>query len=228
MHQPNELAHDPRPEAAFDRTHAVARPRTVTRPRTVSGPLARLALMVLGLACLGLAAAQIPSGDPSPFIEAEIEMETSVELPGGGSTSVKSKININTDGLGTVIDAVIGALCRIFPCKGDETQAQALLDTRDQAIGDARTGIILEGGAVGIGDLFGGIVTQSSTYEWGFNVRFDRDSRVRVRSLTFARDAFLTDAYLETFGLSGRYFVAAGTYFVLDHKLTIPVRQHRE
>jgi hypothetical protein len=176
------------------------------------------------------AAAQVPSGDPSPFIEAEIEMETSVELPGGGSTGVKSKININTDGLGTVIDAVIGALCRIFPCKGDEAQAQAqaLLNTRDRTIGDARTGIILEGGAVGIGELFRGIVTQESAYEWGFSVRFDRDARVQLRSLTFARDAFLTDAYLETVGLAGRYYVAAGTYFVVDHKLTVPVRQQRE
>jgi hypothetical protein len=185
-------------------------------------------LTILGLACFGLAAAQVPSGDPSPFIEAEIEMETSVELPGGGSTEVKSKISVNTDGLGTVIDAVIGALCRIFPCKGDEEQAQALRNTRDRTIGDARTGIILEGGAVGIGEFFGGIVTQESVYEWGFSVRFDRDARVRVRSLTFARDAFLTDAYLETVGLAGRYYVAAGTYFVVDHKLTVPVRQQRE
>jgi hypothetical protein len=222
MHHPYEPAHDVWPKAAFHRTRAFDRTRTFERAR------ARLILTILGLACLGLAAAQVPSGDPSPFIEAEIEMETSVELPGGGSTGVKSKININTDGLGTVIDAVIGALCRIFPCKGDEEQAQALLNTRDRTIGDARTGIILEGGAVGIGDLFGGIVTQESTYEWGFSVRFDRDARVRVRSLTFVRDAFLSDAYLETVGLAGKYYVAAGTYLVVDHKLTVPVRQQRE
>jgi hypothetical protein len=201
--------------------------RPARRTLTTDRSLVRILLAVLAAAWLGLATAQIPSGDPSPFIEAEIEVETEVDLP-GGSTGVKGTINIDTDGLGTVIDAVIGALCRIFPCKGDDEQAQALRAAEASTIGDARTGIVLQGGAVGVGEFFTGIVTEESTYEWGFSVRFARDARVQVRSLTFTHDAFLTQAYLDSVGMDGRYYVAAGTYYVVDRKLTIPVRQQRD
>jgi hypothetical protein len=189
---------------------------------------ARSVLLVFGLACVGLVYAQVPSGDPSPFIEAEIEMDTSVETP-GGSVDVRGKININTDGLGEVIDAVIGALCRILPCGGadDDGDTQALLRTDAQTIGDERTGILVQGGAVGIGELFAGIVVEESDFRWGFNIRFADDAAVKIRSLTFTRDAFLTEAYLRQVGLDGAYYVAAGTYWVVDHKLTIPVRQRR-
>jgi hypothetical protein len=191
-------------------------------------PLVRAILAILAVAWLGLAAAQVPSGDPSPFIEAEIEVDAEVDLP-GGSTEVKGTINVNTDGIGTVIDAVIGALCRIFPCAGDDDeQTQALRAADAPRIGDARTGIVLQGGAIGVGEFFTGIVTEESAYEWGFSVRFARDADVRVRSLTFTRDAFLTQAYLDDVGMDGRYYVAAGTYYVVDRKLTVPVLRQRD
>jgi hypothetical protein len=185
--------------------------------------------MVLTLAWMGLAAAQIPSGDPSPFIEAEIDVDASVELPGVGATGVKAKVTIDSDGLGGVLDAIVGALCRIFPCRGDddEAQTQALLRADGPQIGDARTGIVLEGGAIGIGDFFGGIAVEEASYEWGFFVRFAPDSAVRIRSVSFAADAFLTDAYLRELGLEGPHYVPAGTYSVVDRKLTVPVQQRR-
>lgn len=187
---------------------------------------ARVILMLLSLLWFGLVSAQIPSGDPSPFIEAEIEVDASVEAP-GGSADVRGKISINTDGLGGVLDAVIGALCRILPCGGDETQSQILLRTGEPEIGDARTGIVVGSGVVGIGDFFAGIVTEESTFEYGFNIRFASDAAVRIRSMTFGNDAFLTEAYLEYLGVRGAHYVPAGTYFVLDNKLTIPVLQRR-
>lgn len=182
--------------------------------------------MALTLAWLGLAAAQIPSGDPPPFIEAEIEVEAGVELP-GGSTEVKGKLTIDTDGLGEVLDVVISALCRIFPCGGDDEQTQALLRTEGQRIGDERTGIVLEGGAVGIGEFFGGLRVEEATYDWGFLVRFAPDAAVRIRTVTFTADADLTEAYLRTLELEGPHYVPAGTYYVLDRKLTIPVLKRR-
>lgn len=190
---------------------------------------ARWTLMALTLAWMGVAAAQIPSGDPSPFIEAEIDVDASVELPGVGATGVKAKVTIDSDGLGGVLDAIVGALCRIFPCRGDddEAQTQALLRADGPRIGDARTGIVLEGGAIGIGDFFGGIAVEEATYEWGFFARFGSDGPVQVRSVSFAADAFLTEAYLRTLGLEGAHYVPEGTYFVVDRKLTIPVQRQR-
>jgi hypothetical protein len=186
------------------------------------------ALLVCGLASVGLVSAQVPSSDPPPFIEAEIEIEAEVD-GASGRTTVRGKINIDSDGLGSVLDAVVGALCRIFPCGGgdDDDATQALLRTEDATIGDGRTGIILDGGAVGIGAFFSGIAVEESAYEWGFSIRFARDSDVKIRSMTFTRDAFLTEAYLKQVGMEGPYYVPAGTYWVLDGKLTVPVVQRR-
>lgn len=183
-------------------------------------------LLVLGLLCFGLASAQLPSGDPPPFIEADIEIEAEVDLGGAGG-SVSGTIKINTDGLGDVVDAVIGALCRIFPCKGSDEQARAVLGTNEFEIGDSRTGIVIGSGAVGIGDFFAGITIEESTYEWGFFVRFAKDAPVKIRSITFNNDAILTEDYKKALGIEGAYFVPAGKYFVLDNKLTVEVRQQR-
>lgn len=184
-------------------------------------------LVVLALLCFGLVSAQIPSGDPSPFIEADIDIDAEASVAGVGNTAIRGSIKINTDGVGNIIDVVIGALCRIFPCKGDDKQAQILLRTSQPDIGDGRTGIVLGGGAVGIGDFFAGIVTEDSVYEWGFSIRFAADAPVRIRSMTFHKDAVLTEDYKQALGIEGAYFVPAGTYFVLDNKLTIPVNQQR-
>lgn len=189
---------------------------------------ARPCLVAMVVACVGVAWAQIPSGDPPPFIDAEIEVEAGVDLPGVGGSTVKGKVNVNTDGLGAVLDAVIGALCRILPCSGDdEAQTQALARATESRIGDERTGVILESGSVPVADLFGGIVAEERTYEFGFFARFAPDARVQVRSLTFVRDAFLTEAYLRDLGLEGPHYVPQGTYYVLDRKLTIPVLRQR-
>jgi len=48
-----------------------------------------------------------------------------------------------------------------------------------------------------------------------------------IASMTFTRDAPLTEAYLKQVGLEGPSYVAAGTYWVVDGKLTIPVLQRR-
>ena len=87
--------------------------------------------------------------------------------------------------------------------------------------------IEIEGGAVGIGDFFGGIAVEEAVYEWGFFVRFAPDAAVRIRTVTFAADADLSEAYLRTLELEGPHYVPAGTYSVLDRKLTIPVLRRR-
>lgn len=207
----------PVPHASADRPDPAPR-----RPRAVLA----LALVV---ACLGWAAAQVPSGDPSPFIDAEIEVETSAELPGVGGGGVKGTIKVNTDGIGTVLDAVVGALCRIFPCRGDddEAQTQALARATDPRLGDERVGIVLDHAVVGVADLFRGIAAEERSYEFGFFTRFAADAPVQVRSLTFVRDAFLAEAYLRDLGLEGAHYVPAGTYVVVDRKLTVPVLRQR-
>lgn len=207
-------------QQAIDVTHAEDQ-KVKTVPTRAAA-----ALMLVAMLCFGVVSAQLPSGDPSPFIEAEVEFETTVEV-GGASHEVSGKININTDGLGGVIDVIIGALCRIFPCGGDDTQAQILLRTGEPEIGDARNGIVLGGGVVGIGDLFGGIDADAAFTGSEFEIRLDQRSAVQLRSMTFARDAFLTEAYLERLGVGGVRFVPAGTYTVQDGRLRIPVRERR-
>ena len=187
---------------------------------------AAAALMLVAMLCFGVVSAQLPSGDPSPFIEAEVDVETTVEV-GGTSHRVGGKIKVNTDGLGGVVDVIIGALCRIIPCRGNDTQAQILLRTAEPEIGDARNGIVLGGGVIGIGEFFGGIEANASFTGSEFDIRFDASSAVQVTSIAFARDTFLTEAYLEHLGVRGARYVPAGTYDARDGRLRIPVMERR-
>lgn len=187
---------------------------------------AAAALMLVAMLCFGVVSAQLPSGDPSPFIEAEIDVETTVEV-GGASHRVGGKVKVNSDGLGGVVDVIIGALCRIFPCRGNDTQAQILLRTAEPEIGDARNGIVLGGGVVGIGEFFGGIEASASFTGSEFDIRLDTRAAVQVTSIAFARDAFLTEAYLEFLGVRGARYVPAGIYEARDGRLRIPVMERR-
>ncbi|QRN79694.1 MAG: hypothetical protein JK586_15970 [Nocardiopsis sp. BM-2018] len=192
---------------------------------------AAAALMLVAMLCFGVVSAQLPSGDPSPFIEGEIDIATAtVETSSGNqsvSTTVTGKIRFNSDGLGGVLDAIVGALCRIFPCGGNDTQAQILLRTAEPEIGDARNGIVLGGGVVGIGEFFGGIEASASFTGSEFDIRLDTSAAVQVTSIAFARDTFLTEAYLEFLGVRGVRYVPAGTYEARDGRLRIPVMERR-
>lgn len=207
-------------QQAIDVTHAEDQ-KVKTFPTRAAA-----ALMLVAMLCFGVVSAQLPSGDPSPFIEAEAEFEATVEV-GGASHEVSGKISINTDGLGGVLDAIVGALCRIFPCRGNDTQSQILLRTAEPEIGDARHGIVLGGGVVGIGEFFGGIEANASFTGSEFDIRLDTGSAVQITSIAFARDAFLTEAYLEFLGVRGVRYVPAGTYEARDGRLRIPVMERR-
>ena len=184
----------------------------------------KVALLVAGVLCFTTVVAQ---ESKPPLVEGEIEFMTGSEhSDDAGWTGVQGTIKFNSDGLGEVLDAIVGALCSIFPCGGSDSETQAVQRVAEQEIADRHNSMSLVGGGPGltIGEFWANLRADSSYRNGEFMIRFHRDSQVQLSSITFASSTCLTEAYREFLGLRRDACIPAGTYHTSNGALRIPVR----